>query len=224
MTHEPSDPADFTDEQKALLRSYFGASPLDEKRVARTVQAAREYAHGLRTQRRRKPWTIAASTLFAATLFAAGFWRWSGEDSDELSFEQAIRISKGTETHMGGNRQAAAGRLWRLVKRSIDELKRTNGLTDEMRFQLLEAATSEHAIAQEYRGLFRPLALKLEAGKPLSSQETEELTKMLRAGIHAMRVAAHHSDSLRVVSNVHRLRLLRLLGVEDPSAHLSWGR
>lgn len=224
MTHDSGDLTDFTEEQKDLLRHYFGHTPLDENRVEQTMHAARAHVRALRAARQRKRWSLAVSMSLVASLVAAGFWRWSGEDSDELSFEHAIGISVGNETHMGGNRQAAAGRLWRLVKASLDNLIQRNRLTDEIRLQLIAAATAEEPIPQEYTGEFAPLANKLAAGERLSRQEIRDLTKMLQSAIYAMRVAAHHSDSLRIVSNVHRLRLLKRLGIENPDPDVSWGR
>jgi hypothetical protein len=137
-------------EQRVLLEAAMPPLPLAEDRIQATLRVAQRQLQQRRA--RNRIFAVVGAMTFLATLAAASFWRWDGEDSDAgLTFRASIAITRGEEDYSGTNVQTSAGKIGQDITRMLSRLIDRGALTDDIKAAMLEALDSPAPIVVPYQ-------------------------------------------------------------------------
>lgn len=202
---------------RRLLAGAVQPVPLDEQRIQATLRQAAARLQTRRLVRRGLLATVAASLV---VLVAAGYWRWSGADSElGLSYGTAIEVTANPGDYEQGRVQAAAGRVCRDIRKVVRSLQAQHRFPPALRDAVLQCMDSQQRIPVTYRGGFEELLHTVKSGQVLTPAQTTELTQTLCAGISAIRyVAEANPTRVRLVQSMFKNLRELLLAAPPPAA------
>jgi hypothetical protein len=212
-SHQQNRPVDQQELHDLIVRA-IGREPLDEQRIAATLQRAAARLQRRRLVRRSLLATAAASLV---VLLAAGYWRWSGEDSQGgLSYRTAMELVLRPGNYKRENVQAAAGKVSHDIDQALRLLIAQGALTPTLHDSVLQSLDSPERLPHAYGDGFEELFWLVRSGQPLTPEQDAELAHAMCAGISAIRRFAEVDETRIRLVNKMRQRLRDLL--EPPPA------
>ncbi|MBL9076201.1 MAG: hypothetical protein JNL08_01775 [Planctomycetes bacterium] len=197
--HTPDDERNHAEAMRRLLADAVPEVPIAATKVRAT--AARAVAEAAARRRFRRLGAVAASVAVLVALVAGYRWRWSGDHIDDLSFRQAIDITRVDDGYEKGRVQAAAGKVSMDITRMLSRLIERGALTDELKAAMLEALDSPVPIAVPYAWGVEDLRRKLEAGVALMPSEMAQLKQAIYAAVHTIRALGERREDMREITD-----------------------
>lgn len=205
---EPDYPeSTYSEREKVALESLVEPRALSESRIAATLRRAKREKSFLV----RHPGMIrAAAALMLLASLSAGFWHWSGINSDrDLSFAQGIEVLTDAESYDFERRRAVLGKVYRVLTHLIAELEDAGEMTPALRDRVL-VGLARPPRAGLYHGPFEQVVAKIGV-QPLTKADRDELVRAMIAGADAARalraVDPGHDSTVRIFEQRLRKRM-----------------
>ncbi len=180
-----------TPEQKRLIQRAIEPMELNRARIEETLQRARQ----LEAPRERwRHWRFAAAAMIAVSLIAGGYWKWSGEDSNELPFDRAIDIIANPDGFRFENIRTAQVKLWLRMQNTLELLKKRDELADSTKLVVANAIDSLVLIEANCPRDMDALLVQIAGGEPLTAAQLARFERGLVAGVSAIRHAGRLDD------------------------------
>lgn len=197
-SHDGGEDTTFSPAEQRLLESSIPRQELNEAWIQSTVQRTIERQRQ-RNRRTRLFAMVAAASI--SILLAAGYWRWSGRNSDEeLTFGSAIELTRAIEDYPLARVQAATGKVWRDATGMLADLHAHGALRPEIVSAVQEALDAPGVVSVRYDGGLEELRWKVQAGEPLSTSEVQQVAAALRAAVAAIRDAGEREPKLATIT------------------------
>lgn len=195
----PHDERNHAEAMRRLLADAVPEVPIAATKVRAT--AARAVAEAAARRRFRRLLAVAASVAFLVALVAGYRWRWRGDHIDDMSFQQAIDITRVDDGYEKGRVQAAAGKVSMDITRMLSRLIERGALTDELKAAMLEALDSPVPIAVPHAFGVEDLRRKLGTGVALTPSEMAQLKQAIYAAVHTIRALGERREDMRELAD-----------------------
>ncbi|MCA8953997.1 MAG: hypothetical protein KDE27_31090 [Planctomycetes bacterium] len=192
-----------------MLARAIPDAPLDEDRILATLERGRRQL----ANRGRRAVGVAGLLLLAA----GGFWRWSGENSRELIFAQAIDIGSGRGGYSHDNVQAVTGKIKKDLKTLLAGLRHRAALTPSMMQAMLQAFDAPVALPITYVDGFEEVLLKLETNQTIDADDEAIAIEAVRAGATVLRQIHDQDPSMQRITALQLSRLRDVVANGGPA-------
>jgi len=177
------DEPNYDEREKAALESLVNPRALSESRIAATLQRARRETSFLR---RHSGAAKIAAALMVLTMLSAGFWHWQGVNSDrELNLAKGIEVLIDAEGYPFHTREAALGRVHRVMSKALAKLESAGEMTPLLR-ERVRNGLARPPQPGLYLGSFDEIMARVGVA-PLGEADRAELVRALVAGADAIR-------------------------------------
>jgi len=208
------EPPPFNEAERQALQEALKPLPIDPARVQETLRLV---ANDARTMRLRRRLGMVATAASVGLLVAAGYWRWNGMRSADLTIAAAIDIVNQPGAYEVERVRAARGKIHQDLIDVLRELRRHSLLSPSLADTLSSALDVADPIAVPCPEGFEQAYERLRSGGTLTARDEEIFAGVGRAGILAIRSSGTDGSPF-VKSTLTMSAYLREL-LREPSPH-----